>query len=174
MPACATRYAGSPPISALRKRTEPALGLSAPAIRLKVVLLPEPFGPIRPRISPSATSKETFLTARKPSKLLVSPSTSSTYLRGKSVPFRERQHRVGGLHGLRPGDACPPVDVLHDDDERALVLAGHRITRRQELDAVALHRPADRDIDLERRLAQRLRVDATVFLDRHRQHLVEQ
>jgi hypothetical protein len=63
---------------------------------------------------------------------------------------------------------------LHDDDERALVLAGHRITRRQELDAVALHRPADRDIDLERRLAQRLRVDATVFLDRHRQHLVEQ
>src|SRR5437764_15383334 len=79
MPACATRYAGSPPISAPRKRTEPTVGFSAPAIRLKVVLLPEPFGPIRPRISPSATSKETFLTARKPSKLLVSPSTLSTY-----------------------------------------------------------------------------------------------
>src|SRR5690348_5306186 len=79
MPACATRYAGRPPISSPRKRTEPALGLSAPAIRLKVVLLPEPFGPIRPRISPSATSKETFLTARKPSKSFVSPSTLSTY-----------------------------------------------------------------------------------------------
>ena len=86
MPACATRYAGSPPISRPRKRTEPALGRSAPAIRLKVVLFPEPFGPMRPRISPSATSKETFLTARKPSKLLVSPLTSSTY-GAKAWPF---------------------------------------------------------------------------------------
>ena len=58
------------------------LGFSAPAIRLKVVLFPEPFGPIRPRISPSATSNATFLTARKPSKLLVSPSTASTSLLG--------------------------------------------------------------------------------------------
>ena len=32
-------------------------------MQLKVVLLPEPFGPIRPRISPSFTSKETSLTA---------------------------------------------------------------------------------------------------------------
>src|SRR5258708_31161644 len=62
-----------------RKRTEPAVGRNAPAIRLKVVLFPEPCGPMSPRISPSATSKETFLTARKPSKLLVSPSTLSTY-----------------------------------------------------------------------------------------------
>ena len=62
-----------------KNRTDPALGRSAPAIRLNVVLLPEPFGPIRPRISPSATSKDTFLTARKPSNDLVSPLTSSTY-----------------------------------------------------------------------------------------------
>src|SRR2546427_1080338 len=77
MPACATRYAGRPPISAPRKRTEPALGLSAPAMRLNTVLLPEPLGPIRPRISPSATSNETLLTAVKPPKLFVSCSTFS-------------------------------------------------------------------------------------------------
>src|SRR5207237_8453702 len=80
----ATRYAGRPPISSPRKRTEPALGLRAPAIRLKVVLLPEQFGPIRPRISPSAASKETFLTARKPSKSFVSASTT----------------RIGGRSGI--------------------------------------------------------------------------
>src|SRR5436309_6415473 len=105
MPACATRYAGAPAISRPRKRTDPAVGRSAPAMRLKVVLLPEPFGPIRPRISPSATSKETFLTAGKPSKSFVSPSTLSTYLRCKGMTLRERQHRVGRLHFLRPGDA---------------------------------------------------------------------
>jgi hypothetical protein len=39
--------------------------------------LPEPFGPMRPRISPSATPKETPLTAVKPPKRLVSLETSS-------------------------------------------------------------------------------------------------
>src|SRR5438477_12101625 len=111
MPACATRYAGSPAISFPRKSTEPAVGRNAPAIRLKVVLLPEPFGPMRPRISPSATSKDTPLTARKPSNDLVSPRTSSTYdavvtgsppsrgrrflLGSERVTLGERQYRVG-------------------------------------------------------------------------------
>src|SRR5690348_8740041 len=99
MPACATRYAGSPPISAPRKRTEPAVGLNAPAIRLNVVLLPEPFGPIRPRISPSATSKETLLTARKPSKLLVRPSTSS--IGGQVLNRRVNSRPDPILHGAK-------------------------------------------------------------------------
>src|ERR1700752_2790261 len=156
MPACATRYAGRPAISRPRKRTEPALGLSAPAIRLKVVLLPEPFGPMRPRISPSATSKETFLTARKPSKSFVSPSTLSTYLRCKRMALREGQHRIGGLDLLRPGDARAAGSVLQDHRESALVLARERVPRRIELPAVALHRAADRDVGLEGGLAQRL------------------
>jgi len=41
-------------------------------MRLKTVLLPEPLGPMRPRISPSATSNETLLTAVKPPNLFVS------------------------------------------------------------------------------------------------------
>src|SRR5437763_9340989 len=110
MPACATRYAGSPPISCPWKRTEPALGGSAPAIRLKVVLLPEPFGPMRPRISPSATSKETFLTARKPSKSFVSPATLSTFRQLYRGAVREdlraarhefRRVVAHGNHGVR-------------------------------------------------------------------------
>jgi hypothetical protein len=51
--------AGSPPISLPAKRIEPAVGDRLPAIRLNVVLLPEPLGPMRPRISPSRTSKDT-------------------------------------------------------------------------------------------------------------------
>src|SRR5215469_14032419 len=56
---------------------DPAVGRKVPAIRLKVVLLPEPFGPISPRISPSRTSKETWFTARNPPKRLQSASTAS-------------------------------------------------------------------------------------------------
>ena len=66
--------------------SSPPSAASAPAIRLKVVLLPEPFGPIRPRISPSATSKETRLTAVKPPKLLVRPSTDSIASPGSRAP----------------------------------------------------------------------------------------
>ncbi len=46
-------------------------------MRLNVVLLPEPFGPINPRISPSFTSKETLLTAVKPPKTLANPLTAN-------------------------------------------------------------------------------------------------
>ena len=46
-------------------------------MQLKIVLLPEPFGPMRPRISPSSTAKETSLTAEKPPNLFVRPETRS-------------------------------------------------------------------------------------------------
>ena len=39
---------------------------STPVTRLKIVHLPAPFGPIRPRISPARTSKLTSLTATRP------------------------------------------------------------------------------------------------------------
>ena len=71
------RCAGRPAMSWPSKATVPRSGFKRPAIRLKVVLLPEPLGPIRPNISPGATAKETWLTARKPPKLLLSPSTLS-------------------------------------------------------------------------------------------------
>src|SRR3989442_10171556 len=139
------RGAGRPPISAPRKPTEPAFGLSAPAMRLKTVLLPEPLGPMRPRISPSATSNETLLTAVKPPNLFVSCSTFSKS-RCEGVTFGKRQHRVARLDGERPRDGGAAADVLHHHRERALVLAGELRPRRIELHAVALHRTAPGEV----------------------------
>src|SRR5437667_120445 len=173
MPGCGTGSAGRPPISAPRKRTEPALGLSAPATRLNTVLLPEPLGPIRPRISPSATSNETLLTAVKPPNLFVSCSTFSNSRR-EGVALGERQNGVGRLDGAWPRDMGAAADVLHHHRERALVLAGELRARRVELHAVALQRAARRDVGVERRLAQRLGVEAAVFPDRARQHVGEE
>src|SRR3954466_1702185 len=53
-------------------------------MQLKVVLLPEPFGPISPRISPSFTSKETSFTARRAPNLLVRPETLNIAMRAFS------------------------------------------------------------------------------------------
>ena len=64
-----------PASSCAPKRIEPELGVSAPDTQLKRVVLPEPFGPMRPRISPSFTSKETAFSAVKPPKRFVRPVT---------------------------------------------------------------------------------------------------
>src|SRR5271154_2725306 len=90
------RYGGKPPISCPRKRIEPAVGASVPDSRLKIVLLPEPFGPIRPRISPSPTLKAILDTAVNPPNRLISPETSSTderSLRGVRRAIRQFQNR---------------------------------------------------------------------------------
>ena len=55
-------------LSTLLPSTEivPPVDVSTPVIRLKVVLLPAPLGPIRATISRAWTSKETSLTAMTP------------------------------------------------------------------------------------------------------------
>src|SRR5262245_39707289 len=55
---------------------------------LNVVLLPEPFGPIRPSISPSRSKKSTFATAVKLPNRLVSCETWSN---GAPVVLRRAQ-----------------------------------------------------------------------------------
>ena len=75
MPLWQMRLAGNPAISSPANLTEPAVGAYMPAMQLKIVLLPEPFGPIRPTISPSLTSNETLETAVKPPNILVRPLT---------------------------------------------------------------------------------------------------
>ena len=69
---------GDAAISAPSNRIDPAVGTSVPDSMLKIVLLPEPFGPIRPRISPCSTRNDTLLTAVKPPKRFTNPSTVST------------------------------------------------------------------------------------------------
>ena len=55
----------------------PSSAVSTPFSTLNSVVLPAPFGPMMPRISPSPTEKLTSLTARKPPKERDSPSTRS-------------------------------------------------------------------------------------------------
>ncbi len=59
-----------PWISRPWKSTFPDVGGGTPLIMLNVVVFPEPLGPIRPKISPSCTSKVTSLTAVRPPKYL--------------------------------------------------------------------------------------------------------
>src|SRR4029079_7556730 len=69
------RLGVSPVIPAPSNKIVPPSGGYSPAMQLNVVLLPDPFGPIRPRISPSFTSNDTLLTARSAPKRLVRPVT---------------------------------------------------------------------------------------------------
>ena len=52
MPRLMMRCGGRPAISLPSNWIDPAVGGNVPDSMLKIVLLPEPFGPIRPRISP--------------------------------------------------------------------------------------------------------------------------
>src|SRR6187549_990235 len=100
-------------------------------MQLKVVLLPDPFGPISPRISPSSTANETSWTARNAPNRFESPDTLSIGMQdsrlGLSLPaarggirtsprvgvaLRQRQHGVDRLDARRPGDFRFAVDVL--------------------------------------------------------------
>src|SRR4029078_11329085 len=78
MPRLIMRCGAVPAISTPSNSIEPAVGTSVPDSMLKIVLLPEPFGPIRPRISPCSTRNETLLTAVKPPKRFTNPFNVST------------------------------------------------------------------------------------------------
>ncbi len=69
---------GRPAMSWPRQRTAPPLSASTPVIRLKVVDLPAPLGPISATISPAATPKLTSLTATSPPNCLRTAATSSS------------------------------------------------------------------------------------------------
>src|SRR5207244_11170242 len=124
-----------PAISDPANSIEPAVGTSVPDSMLKIVLLPEPFGPIRPRISPCSTRNDTFLTAVKPPKRFTNPSTVSTpeppltrllaLLVAERGSLRQRQHGLALRLALRPYHVRLVVDVLDDHRERALALPGH-------------------------------------------------
>src|SRR5437764_4950799 len=91
----------------------PALGVSSPAIRLKSVLLPAPFGPMIARISPSSRARSTALTATSDPNCLVTARTSSTVivtgaarpaaLRGWPEPDARRLRSA-----FRTSLQCPP------------------------------------------------------------------
>src|SRR3546814_5806843 len=61
----------------------PSSGRNTPAIMLKQVVLPAPFGPIRLTMPPSGTARLALVTARRPRKLFEMPSTTSRSLRSE-------------------------------------------------------------------------------------------
>jgi hypothetical protein len=70
MPLLMMRCGARPAISVPSNLIDPALGGNVPDSMLKMVLLPEPLGPIRPRISPCSTLNDTLLTAREAAETL--------------------------------------------------------------------------------------------------------
>ena len=73
-PSRAILCGGQPATSTPLMRTDPALGRSTPSMHFITVDLPEPFGPISPRISPDATEK---LMSRAAAQAAVAISTAS-------------------------------------------------------------------------------------------------
>src|ERR1700722_18730829 len=103
---------GSPETRFPASRTSPASGTTAPDIALNSEVLPAPFGPIRPRISPSCTSKLISTLAATPPNDLLTRSTSSS---GGIVRSGWRAHTDAdqARQTLRPGER-------HDHDQRAV------------------------------------------------------
>ena len=116
-PSRAILWAGSPSIDFPASRMAPASGFRAPERRLSAVVLPEPFGPIRPTISdlPTVIDQGPF-TATRPPNRRVRPSTSR---RGRGHAGLRVCSRSGFsfVRSTEPGDAVGhAVDDQHEDE----------------------------------------------------------
>src|SRR5690349_4022170 len=81
MPARAWRSGEARVRSTPLNETVPPVGTASPARQLKKVDLPAPFGPIKPMISPSATVRSAWRTAKKLPNALDTPLASSSMAR---------------------------------------------------------------------------------------------
>src|SRR5262245_27923104 len=73
----------------------PAVGCWRPVMTLKQVVLPAPFGPIRPVTVPSSTDRRAWLTAVTPPNRTTTSSTCSNAI---GHPFLVRTGRKPGGH----------------------------------------------------------------------------
>src|SRR6476659_2553574 len=110
-------YGRRPTISRPKADTDPVSGRKNPVIRLKLVVLPAPFGPISATVSPSFTEKPTSWTARNPPNSLLKFRITSA-----SAIERRLDHAATCAHARRinfadeshdPG--WPPQDDRHQD-----------------------------------------------------------
>src|SRR5665213_3042675 len=86
-------------MSAPRKRIVPAVGRASPDRQLKKVLLPAPFGPIRPSSSPASSIRSAPSTARNAPNALTMPLASSSTARppaGQPPAFRQHARTDAG------------------------------------------------------------------------------
>src|SRR5215470_15687056 len=91
----------------------PAVTGKTPQMRLTVVLLPEPLGPMRPTISPWRTAKSSVSTARTPPKYLDKPLSSSSAPSGMGAR-RRNEGSQPAHHALVDQPARPHVHREQD------------------------------------------------------------
>src|SRR5436190_385857 len=87
----------------------PAFGRSCPAMRLMRVVLPAPFGPMRPNTCPGTTARSTSLTATTPPKRFVRPTASSDIGRSDLAQLARPTELREGHQAARE---------IHDHDEK--------------------------------------------------------
>ncbi len=75
-PSAMRAWAGSPSIARPASAILPEVGRWLPARRSNIVVLPAPFGPTRPTISPARTAKDRPSTAASPPKRFTTAATS--------------------------------------------------------------------------------------------------
>ena len=100
MPPRARLYTGSESTASPFMWMLPFAGLTKPVIASISVVLPAPFGPIRPTISPALTVTETSLTATTPPKRTVMFEASSV---PGSTGSRTTSGSGGHAHLAAPG-----------------------------------------------------------------------
>src|SRR5580704_9458498 len=86
IPAIAQATGPVPETRVPRRRISPASGVISPEIKLNSEVLPAPFGPIRPRISPSRTSNDISTLAATPPNDLLTRSISSRGVSDIDIP----------------------------------------------------------------------------------------
>src|SRR2546430_4987277 len=107
-------------MSSPSKTIDRRVGRRNPLRRLKEVVLPAPFGPIRPTISPLSTVRSTPLTAASPPKSRVRSRVSRS---GTKSGRRTRRGRRGGPPphelGELPGQRDEPAGQEEDRQQHS-------------------------------------------------------
>src|SRR5947209_17021552 len=153
-PRAATSSGRRPPMFSPFHNTAPELAGASRAITLRSVVFPEPFGPMMPRTSPGATTNDTFETAMRPLKRLVTARTSSSTPR---PPRHERSHDAAGHDEDREdqdgavehrAQLTAQVDDVRQpgEDERANYRSGQRALAAEQDHGQDLHRLVDAEV----------------------------
>src|SRR2546430_2558768 len=171
IPLRARWYAGSEEMSCPSNWIEPPSLRRRPDTQLMSVVLPEPFGPIRPKRSPCATSRLTSVSAAKPPKLFDSAWMLRSALIEGSFAREEFAVEAEDAVGCRDDED----DEQHADQQHVdLVRDGHGddlLQRREKRGADHRAQPVRRAADHR----ARQRADRVVEIegDRSEEHTSE-
>src|SRR5512137_2379344 len=113
------RWEGSPSSRTPSSRMVPEVAGMSPETRFKSVVLPAPFGPMRPCTSPASTAREAPSTAARPPKVLrTSSSSSSMGLPPRPPPGAQAARQGGDALGQEEDDE-QQHQAVHEEAKRA-------------------------------------------------------